>query len=176
MQKVYLSINLSVCHSNLYIFSFFSLLNRGISDPALKDILMLAHRAPTNFDPENRRSLTNELRIIASLTCLRLISKNQKLLNHFYSGFMHRITIRIISIGITSLIFGPTDFGGWSYRFTVVSPLVTSFSWKLIGFLNRLSAWTPTGYLHMGVDTDIDIDVGAASSVDADVGIDADIA
>ena len=135
MQKVYLSINLSVCHSNLYISSFFSLLNRGISDPALKDILMWAHRAPTNFDPENRRSLTNELRIIASLTCLRLISKNQKLLNHFYSGFMHRITIRIISIGITSLIFGPTDFGGWSYRFTVVSPLVTSFSWKLIGFL-----------------------------------------
>ena len=40
--------------------------------------------------------------------------------------------------------FGPTDFGGWSYRFTVVSPsvrpfvrsLVTSFSQQLIiGFV-----------------------------------------
>ena len=41
-------------------------------------------------------------------------------------------------------LFGPTDFGGWSYRFTAVSwlvsllvrPLVTSFSRQLIiGFL-----------------------------------------
>ena len=48
----------------------------------------------------------------------------------FYSETVHRI----------SLIFGPTDFGGWSYRFTAVRPsvrsFVRSFSRKpFIGFL-----------------------------------------